>query len=108
MQLEIEHEALSKETDDASVARRDAHRGELAELRERSSGMKAQWQAEKEAITVVRDLKERLEQARAEAEQAEREADLQRAAELRYGEIPELEKQIDAEPRRRAARPPPS
>ena len=96
MQLEIEHEALSKESDDASVARRDAIEAELAELRERSSGMKAQWQAEKEAITVVRDLTERLEQARAEAERAEREADLQRAAELRYGEIPELEKQIDA------------
>jgi ATP-dependent Clp protease ATP-binding subunit ClpB len=96
MQLEIEHEALSKESDLASVARREAIEAELAELRERSSGMKAQWQAEKEAITAVRDLKERLEQARAEAERAEREADLQRAAELRYGEIPELEKQIDA------------
>src|SRR4051794_4272344 len=96
MQLEIEHEALSKETDEASVARREAIEADLAELRERSSGMKAQWQAEKEAITAVRDLKERLEQARAEAERAEREADLQRAAELRYGEIPELEKQIDA------------
>jgi len=96
MQLEIEQEALSKESDEASVARREAIEAELAELRERSSGMKAQWQAEKEAITAVRDLKERLEQARAEAERAEREADLQRAAELRYGEIPELEKQIDA------------
>ncbi|MFL5852398.1 MAG: ATP-dependent chaperone ClpB [Solirubrobacteraceae bacterium] len=96
MQLEIEHEALSKETDEASVARREAIEADLAELRERSSGMKAQWQAEKDAITAVRDLKERLEQARAEAERAEREADLQRAAELRYGEIPELEKQIDA------------
>jgi ATP-dependent Clp protease ATP-binding subunit ClpB len=96
MQLEIEHEALSKESDEASVARREAIEAELAELRERSSGMKAQWQAEKEAITAVRDLKERLEQARAEAERAERESDLQRAAELRYGEIPELEKQIDA------------
>src|SRR3954449_12788630 len=95
MQLEIEHEALSKETDEASVARREAIEAELAELRERASGMKAQWQSEKEAITAVRDLKERLEQARAEAERAEREADLQRAAELRYGEIPELEKQID-------------
>jgi ATP-dependent Clp protease ATP-binding subunit ClpB len=96
MQLEIEHEALSKETDEASVARREAIEADLAELRERSSGMKAQWQAEKEAITAVRDLKERLEQARAEAERAERDADLQRAAELRYGEIPELSKQIDA------------
>src|SRR3954467_15675234 len=96
MQLEIEHEALSKETDEASVARREAIEAELAELRERASGMKAQWQSEKEAITAVRDLKERLEQARAEAERAERDADLQRAAELRYGEIPELEKEIDA------------
>jgi ATP-dependent Clp protease ATP-binding subunit ClpB len=96
MQLEIEHQALSKESDEASVARREAIESELAELRERSSAMKAQWQAEKEAITAVRDLKERLEQARAEAERAERDADLQRAAELRYGEIPELEKQIDA------------
>jgi ATP-dependent Clp protease ATP-binding subunit ClpB len=96
MQLEIEQQALAKESDEASVARREAIEADLAELRERSSGMKAQWQAEKEAITAVRDLKERLEQARAEAERAEREADLQRAAELRYGEIPELEKQIDA------------
>jgi ATP-dependent Clp protease ATP-binding subunit ClpB len=94
MQLEIEHQALSKESDEASVARREAIESDLAELRERSSAMKAQWQAEKEAITAVRDLKERLEQARAEAERAEREADLQRAAELRYGEIPELEKQL--------------
>ena len=53
--------------------------------------MKAHWQGEKDAITAVRDVKERLEQAHREAERAEREADLQRAAELRYGEIPELE-----------------
>jgi ATP-dependent Clp protease ATP-binding subunit ClpB len=96
MQLEIEHQALAKESDEASTARREAIEADLAELRERSSGMKAQWQAEKDAITAVRDLKERLEQARAEAERAEREADLQRAAELRYGEIPELEKALDA------------
>jgi ATP-dependent Clp protease ATP-binding subunit ClpB len=94
MQLEIEHEALSKETDDASVARREAIERELAELRERSAGMKAQWQAEKEAITEVRTIKERLEQAHREAERAERAADLQRAAELRYGEIPDLEKRL--------------
>jgi ATP-dependent Clp protease ATP-binding subunit ClpB len=94
MQLEIEHEALSKESDDASVARREAIERELAELRERSAGMKAQWQAEKEAITEVRTIKERLEQAHREAERAERAADLQRAAELRYGEIPELERRL--------------
>ncbi|HMD56530.1 MAG TPA: ATP-dependent chaperone ClpB [Solirubrobacteraceae bacterium] len=94
MQLEIELTSLEKETDAASAERREALQRELAELRERSAAMKAQWQTEKQAIDEVSDLKERLEQARLEAERAEREADLQRAAELRYGVIPELEKQI--------------
>jgi len=94
MQLEIEREALSKEKDEASVARREGLERELAELKERSSAMKAQWQAEKDAISEVRGLKERLEQAHHEVERAERAADLQRAAELRYGEIPELEKKL--------------
>src|ERR671915_338283 len=94
MQLEIERQALEKETDDASVARREAIERELADLRERSNAMKAEWQREKDAIARVRELKERLEQAHREAERAEREADLQRAAELRYGEIPELEREL--------------
>ncbi|MDP8942768.1 MAG: ATP-dependent chaperone ClpB [Actinomycetota bacterium] len=94
MQLEIEHQALANETDEASVARREGVERELAELRERSGAMKAQWQSEKEAITAVQGLKERLEQAHREAERAEREADLQRAAELRYGEIPQLERTL--------------
>jgi ATP-dependent Clp protease ATP-binding subunit ClpB len=94
MQLEIELTSLAKESDDASKARREALERELAELQERSSGMKAQWQAEKAKITAVRDLKERLEIAHRDAERAEREADLQRAAELRYGEIPELEREL--------------
>jgi ATP-dependent Clp protease ATP-binding subunit ClpB len=94
MQLEIELTSLSKETDEASAERRSAIERELAELRERSAGMKAQWQNEKQAIQGVGDLKARLEEARTEAERAERDADLQRAAELRYGEIPELEKQL--------------
>src|SRR2546423_809279 len=93
-QLEIELQALKKEKDEASVARREAIDRELAELRERSSGMKAQWQSEKEAIEAIRETKERLEQAHREAERAARRADLQRAAELRYGEIPELEKRL--------------
>jgi len=93
-QLEIELQALKKEKDEASKARRDAIDRELAELRERSSGMKAKWQAEKEAIESIRAVKERLEQAHREAERAERAADLQRAAELRYGEIPELERTV--------------
>jgi ATP-dependent Clp protease ATP-binding subunit ClpB len=95
MQLEIELTSLSKETDAASAERREAIERELAELRERSAAMKAQWQSEKQAIQGVSDLKVRLEEARTEAERAEREANLQRAAELRYGEIPELEKKLD-------------
>jgi ATP-dependent Clp protease ATP-binding subunit ClpB len=94
MQLEIEREALAKESDEVSVARREAIEREIAELQERSAGMTAQWQREKEAIESVKDVRERLEQARIEAERAERAADLQRAAELRYGEIPALEEQL--------------
>ena len=94
MQLEIELTSLRKEKDEASKARREAIETELAELRERSAEMTAQWQREKDAIKGVSEIKERLETARAEAERAEREADLQRAAELRYGEIPELERQL--------------
>ncbi len=94
MQLEIEQTSLSKETDDDSAERREAIERELAELRERSAAMKAQWQNEKQALQGVGELKARLEEARTEAERAERDADLQRAAELRYGEIPELEKQL--------------
>jgi ATP-dependent Clp protease ATP-binding subunit ClpB len=94
MQLEIELTSLRKEKDEASKARREAIETELTELRERSAEMTAQWQREKDAIKGVSELKERLEAARAEAERAEREADLQRAAELRYGEIPELERKL--------------
>jgi ATP-dependent Clp protease ATP-binding subunit ClpB len=94
MQLEIELTSLRKEKDEPSKERRAAIEAELADLRARSDEMRAQWEREKEAIQGVRETKERLEQARVEAERAEREANLQRAAELRYGEIPELEKQL--------------
>jgi ATP-dependent Clp protease ATP-binding subunit ClpB len=94
MQLEIELTSLRKEKDEASKDRRAAIESELAELKARSEEMKAQWQKEKEAIQGVRAMKERLEAAKGEVERAEREADLQRAAELRYGEIPELERQL--------------
>ncbi len=94
MQLEIELTSLRKEKDDASKERRAAIESELAELKARSQEMKAQWQKEKEAIKEISELKERLDKARVDAEQAEREANLQRAAELRYGVIPELEKQV--------------
>jgi ATP-dependent Clp protease ATP-binding subunit ClpB len=96
MQLEIERTSLQRETDEASAQRREAIERELAELQERSDAMKAQWQAEKDAIQGASETKARLEEARTELERAERAADLQRAAELRYGEIPELEKQIAA------------
>ncbi|WP_205695997.1 ATP-dependent chaperone ClpB [Conexibacter sp. SYSU D00693] len=96
MQLEIELTSLAKETDDASVARRAAIEREVAELREESAAMTARWQAEKEAIEAVAALKERLEQARHEVDVAQREGDLQRAAELRYGEIPQLEAELQA------------
>jgi ATP-dependent Clp protease ATP-binding subunit ClpB len=94
MQLEIELTSLRKEKDEASRERREAIEAELGELRGRAEQMRAQWEREKQAIQGVRETKERLEQARVEAERAEREANLQRAAELRYGEIPELEKQL--------------
>jgi ATP-dependent Clp protease ATP-binding subunit ClpB len=98
MQLEIELQALQKETDPSSVERREAIERELADLRERGDGMKAQWQSEKDAIGAVRDVKEQLDRAHREVERAERDADLQRAAELKYGEIPDLERALrDAE-----------
>ena len=93
-QLEIELQALSKETDAGSVARREAIDRELADLRERSNEMKAHWRGEKDAIDAIRSAKERLEQAHRDAERAEREADLERAAELRYRDIPALESEI--------------
>ena len=92
LQLEIELTSLQKESDDASVARRQAIERELAELREQSAAMKAEWQAEKDAIRGVSDIKERLEQAHRELERAERGADLEAAARLRHGEIPELQR----------------
>jgi ATP-dependent Clp protease ATP-binding subunit ClpB len=93
-QLEIEREALRKEKDDASAARLEALEAELAELRERSGEMKARWQNEKDAIEAINEARARLEEAGREAERAERDADLELAAKLRYGEIPELEKEV--------------
>jgi ATP-dependent Clp protease ATP-binding subunit ClpB len=94
LQLEIELTSLTHETDDASIERREAIERELGDLRERSSAMKAEWQAEKDEIHKVSAVKERLEQAHRELERAEREADLERAAQLRHGEIPELQRQL--------------
>jgi ATP-dependent Clp protease ATP-binding subunit ClpB len=92
--LEIEEMALSKEDDDASRERLDALRAELAEKREELSALTARWQNEKGAIESVRELKEQLETLRGESERAERDGDLGKAAELRYGRIPALEKKL--------------
>ncbi|HEX3242520.1 MAG TPA: ATP-dependent chaperone ClpB [Solirubrobacterales bacterium] len=93
-QLEIERAALKKESDDASKARLEALEGELAELRESSAEMKARHQNEKEAIDAINAARGQLEDAGRRAERAEREGDLEGAAKLRYGEIPELEKAV--------------
>jgi ATP-dependent Clp protease ATP-binding subunit ClpB len=90
-QLEIEREALKAETDEASKGRLETLEAELAELVETSSGMKARWQSEKGLIEAIKESKAKLEEANREAERAERDADLERAARLRYSEIPELE-----------------
>ncbi len=91
-QLEIERVALAKETDEASAERLAALDAELADLREQKAGMVAHWQAEKDAIARIRDLKEQLEAKRIELE---RESDLEKAAEIRYGQLPELERQVE-------------
>jgi ATP-dependent Clp protease ATP-binding subunit ClpB len=93
-QLEIERVALSKETDDASRDRLARLDEELANLRETEQAMVAQWQAEREAITAIRALKGRLEARRGDAERFERDGDLGAAAQIRYGEIPQLEEEI--------------
>ncbi len=94
VQLEIQRQALLKEKDKAGRERREAVEQEIAELREQSGAMKAQWQAEKTAIHSLQARKAEVEQLRMEVEQATRRGDLHRAAELRYGRIPDLEKAI--------------
>ena len=94
--LEIEEMALAKESDAASAERLTALRAELAERREELDALTARWQGEKDAIDSTRSLKEQLETLRGESERAERDGDLGRAAELRYGRIPALEKELAA------------
>ncbi len=100
VQLEIERQALLKEKDKAARERLAAVEQEISEHRERSAGMKAQWQAEKESINQIQAAKAELEDLRGEVEQATRSGDLQRAAELRYGRIPELERTLADQQRR--------
>jgi ATP-dependent Clp protease ATP-binding subunit ClpB len=94
MQLEIEREALKKEKDKASKERLQMLEEELANLKERSTQLTARWQAEKTAILRVRDIKEEIDQVRLKIEQAEREVDLQLAAELRYTNLRQLEQDL--------------
>ncbi|MFC3799470.1 ATP-dependent chaperone ClpB [Cohnella sp. GCM10012308] len=96
MQMEIEEAALKKESDDASKRRLESLQRELADLKEKHLGMMARWEKEKAAIQGVRDLQKRLEQARKDLADAQEEYDLNRSAELSYGIIPDLERQLKA------------
>ena len=93
-QLEIEKQALRKEDDPASVERLKTIEHELGELKEKSSALKLRWQAEKDAITRIRELKSQIEQAKTDEQLATREGDLNKAAEIRYGKLVALEKQL--------------
>jgi ATP-dependent Clp protease ATP-binding subunit ClpB len=104
IQLQIEQAALKKETDPVSKERLAALERELAELRERSGAMKAQWQQEKDTLGAVGRIKQEVEQARQEADQATRTGDLARAAEITYGRIPELQRQMSEAEQKLASR----
>src|SRR5580700_5401244 len=94
-QLEIERMALAKETDSASAERLARLDEELANLKEQADAMTARWQAEKDAIASIRALKEELERDKGEAERFARDGDLTRASEIRYGQIPDIERRIE-------------
>ncbi|MGE7183283.1 ATP-dependent chaperone ClpB [Peribacillus sp. NPDC006672] len=96
MQLEIEEAALKNEEDPQSKARLEVLQKELSELQDQANGMKSKWQMEKSALQKVQDQREELEKLRHELEQAENDYDLNRAAELRHGRIPQLQKKLDA------------
>ncbi len=97
MQLEIEEAALNKEKDQASRVRLEKLQKELADLRAEAGAMKAQWQTEKQSISRVRTIKRDIEEMRNEIEKAEREYDLNRAAELKYGKLNDLERRLQSE-----------
>jgi ATP-dependent Clp protease ATP-binding subunit ClpB len=96
-QLEIEREGLKKETDPHSLERLGHIEKELAELKEHFTSLKAHWDAEKESITNIRGLKEKLEKAKNDQAAAERQGDLNKAAELKFGVLPSLEKELKAQ-----------
>jgi ATP-dependent Clp protease ATP-binding subunit ClpB len=102
-QLQIEQEALKKERDQASKVRLEQVKVEIADLQENSQAMRAQWLREKEVIEQIRAAQPEMESLRAEAESAQRKGDLGRAAEIRYGKLPEIERRVD-EARKQLAR----
>ncbi|MFL6055374.1 MAG: ATP-dependent Clp protease ATP-binding subunit, partial [Actinoallomurus sp.] len=104
MRLEIEVAALEKEEDPASRARLEDLRKELADLKAEADAMRAQWESERQALRKVQELRSEIERVRREAEQAERNYDLNRAAELRHGLLPELERRLQAEEERLATK----
>lgn len=97
MQLEIEKQALGKEDDAASQARMENLDKELSQLKEESASMRAQWENEKKAITEVKDIKRQVEDVKLQIEEAERNYDLEKLAQLKYGVLPELEKKLAAD-----------
>jgi ATP-dependent Clp protease ATP-binding subunit ClpB len=105
MQLEIEREALKKESDTASKERLAKIERELADLKTESSALQAQWQHEKESVQRVRALREQLDEVKVQIAQAERAYDLNKAAELKYGKLIELERQLKAEEERTTVQP---
>jgi len=97
MQLEIEKQALKKETDEASRQRLAKLEKELADLKGQADALRAQWQAEKDTVQKLRDLRQQIEETKLEIERAERDYDLNKAAELKYGQLAELERRLKAE-----------
>jgi ATP-dependent Clp protease ATP-binding subunit ClpB len=104
IRLEIEEAALAKEKDPASKARLEELRRELVDLRAEADSMRAQWESERQALRKVQALREEIEKIRHEAEQAERNYELTKAAELRHGQLPELERRLQAEETQLAAK----
>ncbi len=102
--LEIEDAALSKEDDPASKERLDQLRRELADLRAEADALRAQWDAERQALKRVQELRQEIEQVRHEAEEAQHRYDLNQAAELRHGRLPELERRLESEEQRLSAK----
>jgi len=104
MRLEIEEAALAKESDAASQGRLETLGKELADLRAQSDSLRAQWEAERRALRKVQELREEMDRLRQEADQAERDYDLNLAAELRLGKLPDIERRLHAEEEQLAAK----